>query len=278
MDISLHRAISPPHIVHHTFGCSSEWTSKLVFKLLTFTYVSHLQILVSADTGVSKHRVVHPDSTAVFPITAVDAEWHEWIQAWMHIGAYEILFLKVCYKGTASPPAIRVITKRNHHTHTNWCMYVLQVFGDIPSWCTTTQTLNWATTTFNWCACIWGWKMPPFFDPFVDFPFSLIDLRNQESQFTYLPEPITNWSFDLFLTFNKERATVPVSNFAWGVWAVDVFNLRGRPFVRACGLVTTSIVGTIDKYNLPFVWKEEGKLARHRGQKCSWEAGNQRRK
>lgn len=97
--------------------------------------------------------------------------------------------------------------------------------------------------------------MHTFFDPFVDFPFSLIDLRDQESQLTYLPVSIANGGFDLFLKFNK-CATVPVSNFSCGVWALNVFNLRGRPFVRACGLVTTSIVGTVDKYNLPFIWQK----------------------
>lgn len=42
-------------------------------ELLTLTAVGHLQVLVSAVTGVSKHRVARSDGTAAFPVTAVDA-------------------------------------------------------------------------------------------------------------------------------------------------------------------------------------------------------------
>lgn len=48
--------------------------------LLTVAYVSYIQVLVSANTGFSKHWVAHSDSTAVFPITAVNAMWQEWIR------------------------------------------------------------------------------------------------------------------------------------------------------------------------------------------------------
>ncbi len=46
----------------------------VALQLLTLTPVSHLQVLVSAETGVSKHRVAGFDGTAAFPITAVDAD------------------------------------------------------------------------------------------------------------------------------------------------------------------------------------------------------------
>lgn len=54
------------------FDISAKWA----FKILTFTNVSHLQVLVSASTEVSSQFwVSHLDGTAVLPITAVDAEW-----------------------------------------------------------------------------------------------------------------------------------------------------------------------------------------------------------
>jgi len=44
----------------------------MVFEPLTLTCVIHLQVLVSAITGVSKHGVSCIDRTAAFPITAMD--------------------------------------------------------------------------------------------------------------------------------------------------------------------------------------------------------------
>lgn len=55
---------------------------------------------------------------------------------------------------------------------------------------------------------------------------------------------------------DNERAAVPVSNFAGVACAVDILNLRGRPLVGARGHVAPSIVGAVDKYNLPFIWQE----------------------
>lgn len=44
----------------------------MAFKRLTFTHVSHLQVLVSAATRITKHWIARSDGTAVFAITAVD--------------------------------------------------------------------------------------------------------------------------------------------------------------------------------------------------------------
>ena len=117
----------------------------MAFKILTLAYVSHLQVLVSAATGITKHWIARCDSTAVFAITAVD----------------------------------------------------------------TSDTLLVAINIFIWALMSYMW-----------------------------------------------RAAVPVSNFAGVVWAVDILNLRGRPFEGACGHVATSVVGAVDKYNLPFIWQE----------------------
>lgn len=46
-------------------------------QVLTITNVRHLQVLVRATAGVSKHRVAGADSTAVFPVTPVNVEWHD---------------------------------------------------------------------------------------------------------------------------------------------------------------------------------------------------------
>lgn len=45
------------------------------------TAVSHLQVLVDAITWVSKHRAAHFDSTAAFPVTAVDSGKSELAEA-----------------------------------------------------------------------------------------------------------------------------------------------------------------------------------------------------
>lgn len=50
-------------------------------ELLTVTAVSHLQVLVDAITWVSKHRAAHFDSTATFPVTAVDSGKSELAEA-----------------------------------------------------------------------------------------------------------------------------------------------------------------------------------------------------
>lgn len=49
-------------------------TSVLQSEVLTLTSVSHLQVFVSAHTGVSEYRCHGSDSTSVFPITAVEAD------------------------------------------------------------------------------------------------------------------------------------------------------------------------------------------------------------
>lgn len=46
-------------------------------QVLTITNVRHLQVLVRAKAGVSKHRVAGADSTAIFPVTPVNVEWHD---------------------------------------------------------------------------------------------------------------------------------------------------------------------------------------------------------
>lgn len=99
----------------------------------------------------------------------------------------------------------------------------------------------------------------------------LFSLTLHKFQLTYSPVPIANCllkSWFISLIFNKERATVPFSNYCSGVWAVDIFNLRSRHHVRACGLVAASIVSTVDKYNQPRIWqKEEENLTMQRIEK-----------
>lgn len=46
----------------------------MAWELLTLACVGHLQVLIGADTRVSKHRVARSDNTAVFSITAVDTD------------------------------------------------------------------------------------------------------------------------------------------------------------------------------------------------------------
>lgn len=48
--------------------------------LLTFTHISHLQVLVGTNTRVSEQGCCWHDSTAVFPITSVDTEQQHIVQ------------------------------------------------------------------------------------------------------------------------------------------------------------------------------------------------------
>ena len=58
--------------------------------ILTLTSVSHLQVLVSADTRIPKHRVACFDRAAALPVTAVDADYCDWMQFWMWAEEAEI--------------------------------------------------------------------------------------------------------------------------------------------------------------------------------------------
>lgn len=57
------------------------------------------------------------------------------------------------------------------------------------------------------------------------------------------------------------------------VWTVSVLDLRGRPLVRACVLVTTSVDGTVDDNNLPIITLQLRQRVLTNHTVRGWEAG-----